>query len=192
MAAVVLLLPPVEAAHAAALFTGARLDGGFGRGFENREDNGSRVRRDLRGDGEPAVHVALEGEHVRCAGHAVFAGGFVGDLFGEEADKGRVDELVEAVFPDGGTVGVVVHVGGAEGKDAKVVRELSTVHVGAVLFDVGAVVDVVIIVHEPNTPHPVPRLLGPVGVRLVARVARQSCAEVEKAAYVMLGQFKVR
>ena len=147
------------------------------------------------------MHVALEREHVGCAGHSVFAGGLIGDLFGEETDEGGVDELVEAIFPDGGTVGlwavstsdggkrggkrgtyVVVHVGGAEGKDAKVVGELSTVDIGAVLFDMGAVVDVVIVVHEPNTPHPVPRLLGPVGVRLVAGVARQSCAEVEETA----------
>lgn len=107
MTAVVFLLPPVEPAHTAACFAGASLDGGFGRYLEYGQDDRGRVWRDLRGGGEPAVHVALEGEHVGCARHAVFAGGFVGDLFGEEADEGGVDELVEAVFPNGGAVGLL-------------------------------------------------------------------------------------
>lgn len=98
--AVVLLFPPVETAGAAVGFPGAGLDGGFGRDPEHGEDGGRRVGRYLGDVGEPAVHVALEGKHVGCAPHGVFAGGLVGDLFGEEADEGGVDEVVDAVFPD--------------------------------------------------------------------------------------------
>lgn len=49
--AVVLLFFPAKPAHAAVLFAGARLDSGCGRGLEHGQDNGSRMRRDLCGDG---------------------------------------------------------------------------------------------------------------------------------------------
>lgn len=52
------------------------------------------------------MHVALEGEHVGCATRLVFAGGLEGDIVGEEADESGVDELIEAIFPDGGAVGL--------------------------------------------------------------------------------------
>ena len=77
---------------------------------------------------------------------------------------------------------IVVHVGGAQQIDGVVVRELGAVDVGAVVLDVAAVVDGVLGVHEADAHDPVPRLLGPVGVRLVARVAREARAEVEEAA----------
>lgn len=156
------------------------------------------------------MHIALEGEHVGCAAHLVFAGGLEGDIVGEEAGESGVEELIEAVLPDGGAVGlysvslgginktacvwstnIVVHVGGAEDKYARVVGKLSIVDIGAVRLDVSAVVDAVIVVHEPDTPHPVPRRFGPVGVRLVSGVARQSGAEVEETACTVLGQLKI-
>lgn len=45
-----------------------------------------------------------------------------------------------------------------------------------------AVVDVVVVVDEPDAPHPLPRLLGPVRVRLVVEVAGESRPQVEEAA----------
>lgn len=77
---------------------------------------------------------------------------------------------------------VVVHEGGALEEDDRVVRELEAVDVFAVFFDVAAVKDVVILVHEAHFPHPVPRLLGPVGIGVVAGVASESCADVKEAA----------
>lgn len=86
---------------------------------------------------------------------------------------------------------IVVHVGGAEDKDARVVGKLSIVDIGAVRFDVSAVVDAVTVVHEPDAPHPVPRRFGPVGVCLVSGVACQSGAEVEETACIVMGQLKI-
>lgn len=76
---------------------------------------------------------------------------------------------------------IIVHVGGAEQEDAVIVRELRFVYVGAVSTNMSTIVDVVVCVHKPDTSDPVPSLLGPVGVGLVAGIAGQSCAEVEEA-----------
>lgn len=77
---------------------------------------------------------------------------------------------------------VVVHVSGAEQEDAVVVGKLSFVYVGAVSADMSTIVDVVVVVHEPDASNPVPSLLGPVGIGLIVGVASQPCTEVEEAA----------
>lgn len=45
-----------------------------------------------------------------------------------------------------------------------------------------AIVNVIVGVHESNSNHPVPSLLGPVGISLIARVSGQSGAQIEEAA----------
>lgn len=51
--------------------------------------------------------VTLEGDHVGGAGaFAGFAGGFEGDVLGEEELEGGGGEVGEAVFPFGGAVGL--------------------------------------------------------------------------------------
>ena len=77
---------------------------------------------------------------------------------------------------------VIVHVCGAQQEDAVVVRKLRAVDVGAVFLDVSAVEDAVLIVYVLDAQHPVVCVLGPFGIRLVARIARESCAEVEEDA----------
>lgn len=53
------------------------------------------------------MHVALEGQHVGRAGAlAAFAGDFVHDVLGEEVLERSVEELVDAVLPYIGTVGL--------------------------------------------------------------------------------------
>lgn len=76
----------------------------------------------------------------------------------------------------------VVHVGGAQEEDGVVVRELGFVDIGTVMLDVAAVVNVVFRVNEANVRHPVPRLVGPVCVRRVLGVARETGTNVEEAA----------
>lgn len=71
---------------------------------------------------------------------------------------------------------------GTEQEDAVVVGELGFVDVGAVRTNMSTIVDVIVIVHKADTSHPVPCLLGPVGVGLVVGVASQPCAQVEEAA----------
>lgn len=66
---------------------------------------------------------------------------------------------------------VVIHVRRAKKVDGVAVRELGLVYIGAVRFDMGAVVDIIVCVHEADPCDPVPCLFGPVGISCVACVA---------------------
>jgi hypothetical protein len=85
-------------------------------------------------------------------------------------------------YVQAGKTHVVVHVGRAQQEDAVVVRELGAVDVGAVFLDMAAVVDVVVVVDELDAHHPVPCVVGPLGICLVAGITRESGAEVEEDA----------
>lgn len=82
---------------------------------------------------------------------------------------------------------IVVHVCCAEGKHSVVVRKLLLVDDGAVVGDMGTIVDRVCLgVYVFNTLDPVPRLLGPVGsplgIRFVVGISGQSGSQIEETA----------
>jgi hypothetical protein len=91
-------------------------------------------------------------------------------------------EATAAAAAAAGKTYVIVHVCGAQQEDAVVVRELGAVDVGAVFLHMAAVVDAVVVVDELDAHHPVPCVIGPLGIGLVAGVTRESCAEVEEDA----------
>lgn len=94
---------PVEAAHAARGAARALRDGGLSRGLEDGQDRVLGEGRDLGDDGEPAVHIALEGEHVGRAGAGgVFAGDLVRGVFrfGEEVLERCRHQFLDAVLPN--------------------------------------------------------------------------------------------
>lgn len=64
----------------------------------------------------------------------------------------------------------VIHVSSAEQEDCVVVRELGLVDVRAVGLNMCAVVNVVLGVHEADSGDPIPCLLSPVRVGLVASI----------------------
>lgn len=80
------------------------------------------------------------------------------------------------------TTYIVVHVCCSKQIHAIVVGELGLVDIGAVGLNVGTVVDVVVVIHESNTSHPVPSGLGPGRVGFVVGVASKTRTEVEEAA----------
>lgn len=83
------------------------LDGRFGGCLQHGEDALCGEGRDLCCYGQPAVHVALERQHVGGAGAlASLARHFVHDVLGKEVLERGVEELVDAVLPYGGTVGL--------------------------------------------------------------------------------------
>jgi hypothetical protein len=70
---------------------------------------------------------------------------------------------------------VVVHKSSALEENTRVVRELGLVDIGAVLSNVTTIVNLIRGgVEETNALHPVPCLLSPVGIGLVARVSSKS------------------
>lgn len=75
---------------------------------------------------------------------------------------------------------MIPHECGALDVDGIVVGELCPVDVGAVVFNVGTVVDVVVRIHETDTSDPVPSRLCPVGIGLVLGVSRKSSTQVEE------------
>lgn len=78
----------------------------------------------------------------------------------------------------------VVHESGALDVDGIIVRVLDLVDVGAVVFYVGSVVNVVAVRQpgdESDRFHPVVRVGGHLCVRHVARVASEAGSEVEQA-----------
>ncbi len=88
----------------------------------------------------------------------------------------------ECQFERGGGTDKVEHDGAAVEQDGGVGRELNGVDVRAVVADVAAIVDVVVLVDVADTLHPVPRLVDPLGVGVVAGVAGQAGGDVEEDA----------
>jgi hypothetical protein len=76
---------------------------------------------------------------------------------------------------------VVVHGCGAQEEDARVIRERHLIDLRAIIFHTCTVEDVVILINEPDARHPVPRLLGVLGVRRVVGVQREARPDVEEA-----------
>lgn len=77
---------------------------------------------------------------------------------------------------------IVVHVGGSQQIDTRVVRPLDLIGIGTVVVGVGTVMELVLRRHDANSLGPVPHPLGPFGVSLVARVLSQARREVEETA----------
>ena len=156
---------------------GTLLRGALGAGEEFGQDVIAGEGGQLRGGGHPAGEVGFEGRLVVVAGRDGFACDFDHDVaavvWGEE-DVGAVEDIADARRPELGAVREVVHVGGAHEEGAGVVGPLDEGGVGAVGVCIGAVVDGPCGAHELGGRPPVPGLLGPVGVGLVAGVAGES------------------
>ena len=95
-----------------------------------------------------------------------------------------VKETLSSCRPDGGVVGGgdVGEEGGAEEHGCGIVRPLVVIDTGAVHRVTRAIIDVVVAVHQPNPRHPVVRLLRPVAVGAIPRIASQTRGELEEAA----------
>jgi hypothetical protein len=65
-----------------------------------------RIGSNESGGCEPASEVRFEGIHIGGASKLGFASDFVGDVIREEGIKGRVEEVVNTVFPDSGAIGL--------------------------------------------------------------------------------------
>jgi hypothetical protein len=77
---------------------------------------------------------------------------------------------------------IVIHESSALEEDARVVRELSLVDIGTVCSDMSTVINLIgVRVKEANALDPVPGLLSPVGISLVASVASKSGTQVKEA-----------
>jgi hypothetical protein len=100
----------------------------------------------------------------------------------KEAEVSKSEEVNARRSRRNGRAYIVVHEGRAEEEDGVVVGELGPVEVGAVMVHMGAVIHLVVLGDIPNALDPVPRLLGPLGIRLVSGIAGQTGAEVEEAA----------
>lgn len=161
------------------------LRGALGAGEQFGQDPAAGEGGQLGGGGQPAGQVRFEGRLVVVAGDDGLAGDFDHDgaaaVLGGEEDFGAVEDAADARAPESGAVGEVVHVGGPHEEGAGVVGPLDGGWVRAVAVRFGAVVDGPCGRHELRGCPPVPRLLGPVGVRLVAGVAGQSGCELEEA-----------
>ena len=77
---------------------------------------------------------------------------------------------------------IIEHDGGGVDEDGRVGRELDGVNVRAVVANVAAVQDVVVLGDVADALHPVPGLVDPLGVRGVAGVAAQAGGDVEEDA----------
>lgn len=76
---------------------------------------------------------------------------------------------------------MVIHESGALKENTRVVGELGFVDIGAILPNVATIVNLIRLrVEESNALHPVPLLLSPVEVGLVARVSSKSSTQVEE------------
>ena len=67
------------------------IDGGLGRDIQDRDNLLGGIRGDLGHDGQPAVDVALEAQHVGGAGLNFLAGWFGSRLVWEEVPEAVVD-----------------------------------------------------------------------------------------------------
>jgi hypothetical protein len=77
---------------------------------------------------------------------------------------------------------MVVHESSALEEDTRVIRELSLVDIGTVSSDMSTVINLISgRVKETDALHPVPGLLSPVGISLIASVASKSGTQVEEA-----------
>lgn len=72
--------------------------------------------------------------------------------------------------------------GSTQHVNTSVVRPLNVVDRSAVECIVRAIVEMIRVVHQPNLAYPVPDLLSPLSVRLVARISSKTCGNVEEAA----------
>jgi hypothetical protein len=76
---------------------------------------------------------------------------------------------------------VVVHKGGTLKENSGVVRELGLVDIGTVFPNMSTVVNLISLwVEEAHALDPIPRLLGPIGVCLVAGITGKSGTQIEK------------
>ena len=77
---------------------------------------------------------------------------------------------------------IIVHKGSSLGEDSCVVGECGGIDVGAVLFDMCAVVhDPAIVIDVFHSPKPVPSVFGVLRIRVVVRISGESGSEVEEA-----------
>jgi len=77
---------------------------------------------------------------------------------------------------------IVVHVCSAQGPYGHIVGELDLVDIRAVGFDMGTIVNSVVLVHQPNTPDPIPDHFDMLSVTIVASVPGETCTNIEEAA----------
>ena len=138
----------------------------------------------MRRGGQPSGEVGFEGGLIIVAGTLGFASDFLHDvsaiLFWEE-DGRSLKNVLGTLAPGRVAVGVIVHICSAHKHGAGVVRPLNFGRHGTVSRHLGAVVDVVVFIHEHRIGHPVPSLLGPFGVRSVVGIPRQARCELEES-----------
>ena len=140
--------------------------------LEHAHDGCLCARNEDGGLAHPARQTSLEGGLIGGAGLAGLALLFEHDARLEESGGGRLDKAMHVLLPDS-VFGKIIHVRGAVEITGDVVGPLVVVHLGAVgAFVIRcAVVHVVVVADESDTPRPIPDLSGPVGERLVSRVA---------------------
>ena len=125
------------------------------------------------------------GGHVGVASVALFAGSFVQNIGGVgkggEEPAGAIEEVVGPLGPNG-LGGVVCEDSGTVEVDTASVSEGSLVDDTAVLVGAGAVVDVIALgVDESYSSGPIPDLLRPVEVGVIACGAGHASGDLEEA-----------
>lgn len=185
---------PLPSAHRSGLATLAPLGSSLGGGVQQPIDRGLDGRDHHLGGVDEPREIPLEGLHVRVANVDMLAGVLVHDVGGvlDIAEGGEVvlravEEFLGAIDPFilVGAGADVSHHGGAVRVNALAVGEgyrRGGVDVGAVLSGAGTVEDLVVLVNHTSSLGPIPHLVCPVDVGLVAGNASQTCRELEKSA----------
>lgn len=172
-------LGPLRPSQAAFLVGAATLfssrDGGLA---EQGHDFSGRPGAELHRCGKPARHVGFEAAHV-----VVAVPGWFACVFDHDAASRRrkevlfrvLDEAVDARSPFllvGVVCANIVHIGGAVEDRGDGVGEFDVIEVGTILLVVGAVENFVLAADQANGVHPIISFFGPLGIGVVASIAR--------------------
>lgn len=93
----------------------------------------------------------------------------------------KIHVVIEYVRPQKVTH-IVVHVGGTHKEGANIISPLQLVCNCTIVFDLRAIVDLVIRREKWCRSDPIVRLFGPLCIGLVTSISRQSSRELEEAA----------
>lgn len=92
----------------------------------------------------------------------------------------RLRSVHASVFSRRGTSYVIIHDGSSKQENSCIIGPLYPVDVAAVEGCMGAVVEMVVLVHQANSLSPVERLLGPLRISVISGIQGQTSTQIEE------------